>query len=366
MLNFGCWILDYVYGLIAINRDCTSSKIQNSTSKIKIYFFLFACFLSFGTKAQNDTLPYELYKKKIVLYSDFGYASGPFSIKYNFPEAVKKLKYRNNYKDVLGFGICYKWFSLRLSFALKGTTKSELKYGKTNYFSLGFNFTQKRFFWDVDISSFTGYAIKNAYQWNDTLSPQVPNDIRSSMASFNFAVNSWFFHNKGFKMAAINGKTGHYLKEVKTWYLKSTFNIYGIGNNGDTIIPTELIDPLNSKTTSSNYSAFDMGVIPGYAYVNRINNWQFAGLFGLGGVLQSKFYNVNGLTRGFVGLAPRYDVRFVGGYSVPKYFVFLVTDFDNKSIRYNDLIYRQSFYSVKLVAGVRLNKKEKEKKVNSF
>lgn len=368
MLNVGCLMFNgnkTKSRLIVILFPFLDIKHQTSNIKhptFKSWIFLFSCLLSFENKAQNDTLPYELYKKKIVLYSDFGYTSGPFSIKYDFPGSIKKIKYRNNYNDVLGLGVCYKWFSLRLSFALKGTTKSELKYGDTKYFSLGFNFSQKRFYWDVDINSFTGYAIKNAYQWNDTLSPQIPNDIRRKVGSISFSVNSWFFHDKGFKMAAINGKTGHYVKEVKTWYLKSTVNIYGIGNDGDTIIPTELVDPLNSKTASSIYSAFDMGVIPGYAYVNRLNNWQFSGLFGLGAVLQSKFYSVNGLTRGFVGLAPRYDIRFVGGYSVPKYFVFLVTDFDNKSIRYNDLVYRQSFYSIKLVAGVRLNKKEKEKK----
>lgn len=330
---------------------------------MKFRIFFLVLFISVVSRAQNDSLPYESYKNKIVTYSDFGYTSGPFSIKYDYPGATEKLKYRNNYKNVLGFGICYKWFSLRLSFALPGNAKSEDKFGKTTYFAIGSNFTIKKFYWDLDIKTFGGYAIKNAYHWNDTLSPSIPNDIRPNTKSFGVSVNTWYFRDKHFKMSAIIGITGHYLREVKTWYLKGTFNIYGIGNESSSIIPTPLTDPLNTKTSSTSYSAADIGVIPGYAYVNRKNNWQYSGLFGLGAVLQSKFYTVNGTTRGFLGLAPRYDIRFIGGYSVPRYFVFLVTEIDNKSIRFNDLVYRQSFYSIKLVAGIRFNvKKEEEKK----
>jgi hypothetical protein len=103
-------------------------------------------------------------------------------------------------------------------------------------------------------------------------------------------------------------------------------------------------------------------VIPGYAYVNKIKNWQFSGNFGLGAVLQSKFYEVNGTTRSFAGLAPRYDVRLVGGYNVDTYYVMLVTDFDNKSISFNDLTYRQWYYSVRITGGIRLDRKEKTQK----
>jgi hypothetical protein len=48
----------------------------------------------------------------------------------------------------------------------------------------------------------------------------------------------------------------------------------------------------------------------------------------------------------------------MGGYSNKKYFSFLIVDFDNKSIRYSDLIYRQFYYSVKITGGVRLNNKK--------
>jgi hypothetical protein len=167
-------------------------------------------------------------------------------------------------------------------------------------------------------------------------------------------------------MSALRGKTAHYNSEVKTWYIKNSLNIFGVGNGNSSIVPTELIDTINSKTATNVISSFDIGIVPGYAYVNRVKNWQFSLISGLGVALQSKFYNVNGENRGFVGLAPRYDIRVLGGYSVPKFFVFLVTDFDNKSIKFNNFSYNQTFYTIKISGGMRFdvknNKREPKQK----
>lgn len=326
------------------------------------YLLTFFTIVNSSIYGQNDTItPYEFYQKKVVLYSDFGFNSAPFSMNYNFPNGIDKIKYRNNYKNLFGIGCSYKWFSIRLSFAIGQNARPTDKYGKTNYGTLGFNFTHKSTYWDIEFRNVSGYAIKNAYIWNDSLSISQPNDIRSKTISFGFSMNAWYFKNPHFKMQAVLGKTGHFLGEVKTWYFKNTLNIYGVGNGYNSLIPNEMIDKNNTKTSSTGYGAFDFGVIPGYAYANRKNNWQVSGLFGLGPVIQAKSYNVNGMARTFVGLAPRYDVRFVAGYSKPSYFVFLVTDIDNKSIRFNNLVFRQSFYSIKLVGGIRINTKKDRK-----
>jgi hypothetical protein len=319
------------------------------------------CFVLNG-RAQVDSLPYKSFKEKIVWFADLGYASAPFSIKYDFANGEERIKYRNNFRTVLGFGGAHKWFSLRLAISLPGNVLPVSTYGKTEQFNLGVDFTLKKVFFDVDFRNYRGYAIKNAHIWNDSLSPETPNDVQARMNAANLSFNAWYFHDKDFKMSAIRGKTGHYTRELHTWYLKSTMNFFGVGNTGAAVIPIQLIDSSSSKTSSSIFSAFDIGVIPGYAYVNKINNWQFSGSFGLGPVVQTKFYEVNGNTRSFIGLAPRYDIRLIGGYNVEKYFVMLVTDFDNKSIGFNDLKYRQSYYSIRIVSGIRLDKKEKKKK----
>ena len=148
--------------------------------------------------------------------------------------------------------------------------------------------------------------------------------------------------------------------------VKGTFNVFGINNNGQGILPQQLQDPNNSKTSASAFSSLDFGAVPGYAYANRIKNWQFSGWIGLGAVVQAKVYTFQNNTNGYLGLAPRYDIRFITGYSNADYFIYFVTDFDNKSIRFNDLVYRQYYYSLKLVGGIRFDhpkvKVPKEKK----
>ena len=101
-----------------------------------------------------------------------------------------------------------------------------------------------------------------------------------------------------------------------------------------------------------------------YAYTNRINNWQVGALAGLGGVIQAKFYDVNGVSRGFLGIAPRIDLRFIAGYSKPNYFCSFVTDFDIKSIRFKEFRYNQTFYSLKLIVGYRFERNKEESNTN--
>jgi len=312
--------------------------------------------------SQEDTLPYKVFKDKIVLHSDFGFSAAPFSIKYPFASDLDKLKYRDNFRPVLGLGVSYKWFALRLAFSLPGNFRPVSRYGKTNQFNIGFDFTYKKTFFDVDLRSYFGYAIKNANQWNDTLNSLKPNDIRPNTNSVSFSINAWYFHDRNFKMSALRGKTAHYTKEVKTWYLKNIFNVFGVGVGSGTnnVIPDELQDSIVTKTGASVFSAFELGVVPGYAYVNKIKNWQFSGLLGLGLVIQGKNYTTDGVVRGYLGLAPRYDIRLIGGYSVDRYFVMLITEFDNKSIRYTNLRYQQYFYSVRVSAGIRLNRKKRD------
>ncbi len=320
--------------------------------------------MSFGLRAQNeDTSAYfTRFKDKIVLFTDIGYASAPFRINYPFQENVNKLKYRNNFNPVLGLGVSYKWFSLRLAFALKGTTRSVSRFGRSTYFDLGTNFQIKNWFFELDAKSYRGYAIKNAYVWNDTLTKIKPNDIRTNTQMSSISINTWYFFDKNFNMPSVFGRTGHYEKDLGTLYIKPTISIHGVANDLKPIIPTELQNPLDDKSMSHTYAALDVGFVPGYAYVHRNKNWQICGFLGLGGVIQAKFYTTQLISRGFLGLAPRYDVKLYGGYSVPKFFAFLSLDFDNKSIRFTDLKYRQSYFTWKITTGIRLDKKKKQEK----
>jgi hypothetical protein len=305
-----------------------------------------------------DTLPYTLYKDRVILFSDLGFNAAPFTIKDDFNEGEENLRYKHNLKLSLGLGVMYKWFSLRIGFGLPGTLRPKSRFGNTQITDLGLNFNFKKTYWDIDARNYSGYSIVDANEWNDTLNNLTPNLIRPNTRALSFSTNVWYFRNKHFKMPAVLGKVGHYDRAEKTWYLKGTLNFFGIDNEAKSLVPNELIDTTQTKSSAHTIAAVDIGVVPGYAYVGRINNWQFSAFGGLGAVVQSKIYTVGQTTRGLLGLAPRLDMRFVVGYSKPHYFVWFITDFDAKSIRFREMRYNQTFYSLKVVAGVRLKGKD--------
>lgn len=326
-----------------------------------IWKVLASSFLCFSCFAQTDEGRIVNYKDQVVLYSDIGFSSAPFTVRYPFNDSVSRLNYKINYRPFIGIAGAYKWFSLRVSFPIMKGWRSIDKYGVSKQFTLGGDYTYKKTYLDGEYQTIRGYAIKNTEKWDSTYSQEKPNKIMPELTTNNVAINVWYFHDKDFKMSALHGKRAHYNKQVHTWYVKGTFNLFGIKNETGEIIPAELQQVTNSKTATSRVHALDFGVVPGYAYVNKVKSWQFSGWFGFGGVLQSKFYEVNGNTRGFLGLAPRYDIRVMGGYTNPKVFFFLLTDFDNKSMRFEDLVFRQYFYSIRLVGGYRFPKKESNK-----
>jgi hypothetical protein len=332
---------------------------------VKIYLIILTLLCSSTILATpDDSVAYNLYKKKVVLYSDLGYNSAPFSIKDDFLGGIGTLKYKHNQKVVLGFGVAYKWFALRIGFALPGTLRPVGKFGNPNYQDIGVKFTIKKTFWDIDLRNYKGYAIQDAYRWDDSLNNIYPNAIETEIRSINFSINSWYFKSDNFKMQAVEGKVGDFKRSQGTWYFKSTLNLFGIGNEGGTLTltPTELIDTTQTKSYVNAISALDLGLVPGYAYVYRKGFWQASAFAGLGGVIQAKFFAAKGITRGFLGLAPRIDLRFIAGYSKPKYFFWLTTEFDFKSISFQEMKFKQGYHSIRLVAGLRLNKKQKIKK----
>lgn len=321
---------------------------------------VFLSVFAFGLNAQSDSLlPYQKYRNRLVLYSDFGWSTAPMSISYPFTDKIKSVKFRNNFNPVLGFGFSYKWASLRFGITLPNSVRSKKKFGKTTYYDLGFDFSFRNMFFDLDWHLYQGYTLKDAHRWNDTITPDNPNLIREDIAASSISINAWQFWRDEFKMAAFRGKTASYQRDVRTFYLKYTMNYHGISSS-QPLLPIELQDTTESKTSSNLIAAFDVGAVPGYAYVRRWRIFQFGIMGGVGLVLQSKIYTFDGTTRSFLGLAPRIDIKLIGGINRPRYFIMFVSDFDNKSIGFNDFTYRQTYYNLKIVGGIRLNVTKKK------
>jgi hypothetical protein len=295
----------------------------------------------------------ESFRENPIMYSDVGYNANPFSLRGNFGQNVNELSYKNNFSPFLGLGFAYKWFHLRVGFPIIGNIRSASKFGQTTQYNFAYDLTYKKVWYDFEFKSTFGYALKNAAQWDTSSNDQQPHQILPKVQSLNLMMNGWYFKNPEFQMNGLLGKRAHYTKEILTWYLKGTINYFGSANRNGSLVPEQIQDPQIPIQTLTQLQAFDFGVVPGVAYVNRKNNWQLGGWLGLGPVIQIKGYETPDYSKLFLGLAPRFDMRFMGGYSSDERFFFIVTDFDNKSIRYNELNYRQLYYAIKFVAGFR-------------
>lgn len=337
-------------------------SLQKATLTYKVSVFILLLVTTFlaDTKchAQQDSIPdsliFRIYRQKLVLAIDYGFNTAPINISYRDSTGSReRLRYRNNIRSSVGIAFSYKWASLRLGFNLPGNLKSVDKFGETRFFDIGFEFKTKRRYYDFDLHNYSGYVLKNAYVWNDSLNLDVnPNLLMPNMNALSASLNCWRFFNKNIKIAALKGMKGLYLKRQQSYYLKTTFNLFGVSNNS-AMIPDIMQNHDVTKTSASTMSAFDFGFLPGYIYVDRYKNWQYSAMVGLGGVVQYKSYYSNAVSRGFLGLAPRVDVRILAGYNVPKWFVNLITEFDNKSIRFQDMRYAQTYYTIKLAGGMR-------------
>jgi hypothetical protein len=288
-----------------------------------------------------------------------GYNANPFSLRGNFGQNVNELSYKNNFSPFLGLGFAYKWFHLRVGFPIIGNIRSASKFGQTTQYNFAYDLTYKKVWYDFEFKSTFGYALKNAAQWDTSSNDQQPHKILPKVQSLNLMMNGWYFKNPEFQMNGLLGKRAHYTKEILTWYLKGTINYFGSANRNGSLVPEQIQDPQIPIQSLTQLQAFDFGVVPGVAYVNRKNNWQIGGWLGLGPVIQIKGYETPDYSKLFLGIAPRFDMRFMGGYSSDERFFFIVTDFDNKSIRYNELNYRQLYYAIKFVAGFRFGVSKK-------
>lgn len=319
--------------------------------KVFVSSILVCSFLQGQTDSEK---PYEDYREKLVLYSDVGYNTAPFNVRFPFSSELEQINYRNNYRTILGIGVAWKWFALRVGIPVFNRYRSNELFTKSDQLNLSADYEYKHWFFEGNLNLTRGYAALNATQWNQN-SPS-ENELFPNLLSYNVSMGTWYFKNKNFKINALLGKRARYLREVKSWYLKGAMNIFGLDNLNHTILPNVFCTPSATRTYAQSIGALDVGLIPGFAYVNAINNWQLSSWFGLGGVIQFKGYTTTtGINRVFLGLAPRYDFRLMGGYTSRDFFAFLVSDFDNKSMAFKNLSFNQYFYSIQLLFGKRFN-----------
>jgi hypothetical protein len=314
---------------------------------------------------QKETGTIDDFRDLKVVYTDIGFSTAPFQISYPYSNGFSKIQYKNNFRTLIGIGFAYKWLSFRIGLPLQVYFKPNSLYGKTKQSNLNADYSFKKYYVDLEFRSLVGYSIQEAYKWDSTLSVENPNKILPNARAFNIGLNGYYFHNKQFKMPALIGRRAHYNGKIQSFYLRSSLNFFGIDNDNISFIPVPIQAEDNSLTSFSRLQSYEIGLMPGYVYVNRIKNWQFSGMLGVGAVIQAKYYSNTLFSKGSLSFDTRFNLHFAGGYSSKSFFVFLMTDFDNKSLDFNNFKYSHNFYGIKICGGYRFKNNKKISKLKN-
>lgn len=328
----------------------------------QLIFILFIILTVQTSYSQSEDTPYDSFRDNIVVHTSLSFRDAPFTLKGDFGE-VDKLKYKANLNLLHGVGFAYKWFAINVNYKIPSYLKNREKYGETKYFDVGFQFTLKRkLFFRVDFHDYNGYGIKKADELSDQLTLSPANYLlNNEMKSWALGINTYWLIGSDLNMKAAIGIASRYNSSSHGFYIRFTTNLHGI-SSPDGLMPFEQIDSEKSIMRAKSITAFDFGAIPGYAYINNINGWQFGIFAGFGGVIQAKNFTYEDKTRGFLGLSPRIDTRIQGGYNIDKWFLMLNGSIDTKAIHFTDLKYNQFYYSLQLTYGYRFEAKNKDKK----
>lgn len=301
------------------------------------------------------------YEDKFIVYNDLGFSASPFSIKSNFSGAASKLNYSHNYRLQYGFGISFKWLNLHLNLPLPVYTKALSRFGENHCYGLQFCLNPKKIQLEIDAKYVKGFAIKNAYYWNDSLNELNPNIIKPTSKLLYFGAKAWYFGNDNFKLKYLNGMTGVYNQTVYSWFTNVAFRINSLKDENG-IIPYQLYNDTVTKIKSNTFSSGELSFVPGFASAFIFNNFQVSIICGVGGAIQLKQYENNNTNRTFIGLVPRYEIGLNIGYSKPNYFIFLTSDFENVNLSWKDLKYNQFYYALKVRLGYRFKTRNTDNK----
>lgn len=318
-------------------------------------FFNFVLCLQLNAQFLKDGIVSN-YEERLIFYQDIGFNASPYTIKSDFLGSTSKLNFSHNFRLQYGLGFSYRWINLQLNLPLPVYTKALSRFGQNSCFGIQFNLNPRKIQMEFDLKYIKGFAIKNAYYFDDSLNELKPNSIKPTNSLFYLGTKAWYFVNNDFKLKYLNGVTGVYNQNVFSWFINSAIKVNSLKDQNG-IIPIELHSDTVSKTKSLKLSSGEIAVIPGFASVFKFNNFQLSFIGGIGGAIQLKQYKITDKNTTFLGITPRYEIGLNLGYSRSNYFIFLTSDFENVSVAWNDFKYNQFYYALKLRIGYRFNKK---------
>lgn len=308
----------------------------------------------------DTSASYELYKRRWIVDVATGFNSTHLSYTLNYNN-LKKVDMIPNTPFVLQTGIHFLGVRLGLTFKLPVNTLNVNEYGKSNYFNLDLAFAIKRVNFAFDIKYFQGFAFLDQ-QSVDTAFIPTKHGIHPNYATATTGLHMRYFLKKNFNLKAAQGIVGDFKRSTFSPYIYGYIGGISVNNDRNFLLAdfqrTDSIDNSNAIQIGS----FELGTIPGVAYVYRKDWFQGAALLGFGPLLQVKSYETPTNSRGFLGLSTRTDLMLIVGVQKTKWFLNLSGEFQFRRINIKNIKFQEYFFDVRLVAGYRFKEKPKKNK----
>lgn len=313
-----------------------------------------------AAETHPDSLPYRYHKHRFILYGGLGFNSAHMSYNLKYDNHGKVDMVPNN-PFLLQVGAAFRGVSLGLTFRLPLYTLSVADYGKTNYFDTRLKFAIKRINFSVDLHSYKGFAYLNQQQ-KDTAAIPTKHGIHPNYTTTSVAVNMRYFFKKEMHYKSALGIQGNYEKSAWSPYLYGYIGGVAVRNGEDYLLPAFQRTDSLENSNAIGIGAFELGAIPGVAYVYRKNWFQGGIILGFGPLLQVKAFDTRETTRSFVGLNTRTDLQLSLGIQKDNWFMMLNGEFLFRRINIRNINFQEYFFDIRLVTGYRFKEKLPKKK----
>lgn len=309
---------------------------------------------------KDSSIHYNLYKRRWII--DIGTGFNSTHLSYNLKyDGHGKVNMIPNTPFVFQAGVHYLGVRLGLTFKLPVNTLNPKLYGKSNYLNLDLGFAIKRINFAVDINYFKGFAYLNQ-QAADTVALTEKHGIHPDYTTATVGLHVRYFFRKGFHYKAFQGKVADYKRSSLSPYIYGYLGGIGISNEKNYLLSDFQRTVSEDNSNMNRLGSFELGAIPGLAYVYKKDWFQGGILAGFGPLLQVKSYKTPDNSRGFLGLSTRTDLMLVLGVQKTKWFLNLSGEFQFRRINIKNINFQQYYFDVRLSGGYRFKEKTRKKK----
>lgn len=284
------------------------------------------------------------------------------SFEFSLEPKIDSLSYkRNNYqphlRDVVGFDISYRAFTVSIGFKGRVIEEDEPVYGKTNYSIIKIRLNSKPFVYEFYHNTFSGFADYNTSAYDKNRPQSTPFVKRRDIAvQYTKLKAIYIFSKNKFSYGAAYSFTERQKKTKAT--ALAVAHVYRMRTNADSAFFNNGQQGLFSKYDSlKRLQVYSIGLGPGFAVTFVEKRWFFSiGAYIMADLQYHTSNNTNNriISEGWRG-ALLGDVFVSAGYNANWFYAGIVARGDRNFVSLPNVNTSTSFYSTVLSIGFRFN-----------